>query len=174
MGLLVCSLLPRGLCVLGFLGLGWSLPGVMVVDTGHLAHTLTAESRTCKPHVMSLPQASSLELNCTLREQQLEFVNVIWWADALFSPHICGIKECEALLSRGTILSLLETIYFLIVVFSTEMRKRCKKCDLFNFCLSIPSGHSALHLAAKNGHHECVKKLLQVKRQQRLEIMCHF
>lgn len=27
----------------------------------------------------------------------------------------------------------------------------------------IHLGHSALHLAAKNSHHECIRKLLQVK-----------
>ncbi|KAB1281485.1 Ankycorbin, partial [Camelus dromedarius] len=44
------------------------------------------------------------------------------------------------------------------VVFITRSLLLCKNADY----LRTP-GHSALHLAAKNSHHECIKKLLQSK-----------
>lgn len=86
----VFGVLPAGslAAFAGFLGQWQSWPGVTVMDVGRLAPVLTAESRTSKVHTRSPPPASSPELDCTPRGQQLAWpVNVIQGTGcSVFSP----------------------------------------------------------------------------------------
>lgn len=150
-----------------------------IVDVGHSPPLLTPESRTFQLHPES-PQGSSPELNCTQE-------NGSWcgpWMLPRGQEGLCPPQFCHWTLQiRSGGLNSQEqqfrlcwsTIYFLIVVFIMEIRDFKCAVVFFQFFFSlIHLGHSALHLAAKNSHHECVKKLLQVKWDNWKLWMCHF
>lgn len=89
--------------------------------------------------------------------------------------HLCasrGRLDClEVIISHGADVSVTDGAgmipdygkHVINMLYSLSLCQICKHIFLFSVCNLLTTGFSALHLAAKNSQHECLKRLLQVK-----------